>query len=109
MGETYTSLSWYLCNANPTPKQVAKAKDHSAEHVLELQGGHTCSLDRSGFVALPPAKPKSLTADRNRLGSQFVDAALEGIKIRRALDGEVNCRLSQMLLRVFELQKALCS
>lgn len=106
IGERYTSLSWYLCCANPTPKQVGIAKDKCSGLAMELQGGHTRSLDTSGFVALPPVKPKSLTADRERLGSQFVDTALKGIKIRRAVDGEVTCRLSQVLFRVLDLQKA---
>ena len=106
INETYTSLSWYLCNANPTPKQVAIAKDKCSEHALELQGGHTRSLDTSGFVALPPSKPKSLTDNRTRLGTQFVATALKAIKIRRAVDGEVACRLSQVLFRVLDLQSA---
>ena len=106
MDERYTSLSWFLCSANPTPKQVAIAKAHCSEHALELQGGRNRSLDTSGFAALPPARPKSLTSARRRLVSEFVNTAVQGFRVRRVIDGKLNCRPSQVLFSVVDLQKA---
>ena len=105
MGEAYTSLSWYLGSANPTPKQVKAAKAQCSDYALELQGCHTRALDCAGFAALPPAKPKSLTGKRTRLGTSFAECELEGVKIRRS-DGELKQRLSQVLFRVVDLRRA---
>ena len=105
MNAAYTSLSWFLCSTNPTPKQVKVAKTHCSEYALELQGCHTRALDDSGFAAVPPAKPKSLTGTRARLSTSFVDTELEGVQVRRS-DGELKNRLSQVLFRVVDLRRA---
>ena len=106
MGEKYASLSWYLCNLDPTTKQINVARRSCSEHALELQGGHTRALNAAGFAAVPPIRPRSFTGDRTRLGPQFVASALKGVKVRRADDGGVSCRLSQVLFRVADLQQA---
>jgi hypothetical protein len=108
MNERYASLSWYLCSptSNPTPKQVAIAKLQCSERALELEGCHTRALDKLGFAALPPATPKSLTGDRDRLGSNFVGTELLGVKIRRTIDGKLGCRLSQVIFHTVDLQQA---
>ena len=106
MGDAYTSLSWYLCCSNPTPKQVRTAKRECSEHALELKGCHTRALDSAGFAATPPAKPKSLTGDRSRLGTSFVRTELESVQVRRNSEGEPGCRLSQVLFRVVDLRQA---
>ena len=63
----YTSLSWFLCAGNPTPKQVNVARAQCSEHAMEIRGCHTRALDARGFAAVPPNRPKSLTGDRVRL------------------------------------------
>ena len=105
MKNAYTSLSWFLCSSNPTPKQVSQAKKQCSENALELQGCHTRALDAAGFAAVPPAKPKSLTGDRSRLSTTFVDTELEGVRIRRN-DGKLKNRLSQVIFRVSDLRTA---
>ena len=107
LGEPYTALSWYLGMANPTPKHSKLARAEAAEHALELKGCHCRSLDQQGFVATAPAKPKSLTGSRQRLGSEWAATDLEGVQIRRPCNGQLRCRLSQVLFRVSDLQNAL--
>ena len=106
MGERYTALSWFLNVANPTPKHVKLARGACAAHAIELKGVHVRNLDQSGFVAVPPATPRSLSGSRRRLGCDFVNADLDGALIRRPLDGRLRCRLSQVLFRVSDLQAA---
>ena len=106
LGESYTSLSWFLCSPNPTPREVRIAKQYCSENALELQGCHTRALDDFGFTATPPARSKSLSGERERLGRTFVDSELQGLRIRRSSDGKLACRLSQVLFRVADLRKA---
>ena len=105
LGQAYASLSWFLCSSNPTPRQVSMAKTQCVENALALQGCHTRGLDAAGFAAVPPAKPKSLTGDRARLGTTFVDAELEGVRIRRNA-AKLKRRLSQVIFRVSDLRQA---
>ena len=105
LGERYTALSWYLGVANPTPKSVKRAKTSCSQQALELKGCHCRSLEQQGFVVTPPAEPRSLTGDRVRLGSNWVDTELQGVRIRRPVDGELQSRLSQVLFRTADLQK----
>ena len=81
------------------------ARTLCGENALELQGWHTRGLDAAGFAAAPPAKPKSLTGDRARLGTTFVDAELEGVRMRRDA-GKLKRRLSQVIFRVSDLRQA---
>ena len=106
MGTAYTSLSWYLRSENPTPKFVSTAKGHGSEYALELDGCHTRAQDASGVAEVPPRQAKSLTGDRARLGTQFVDTELPGVRIRRPVNGELTRRLSQVIFRVADLRKA---
>ena len=106
MGARFCALSWYLGVANPTPKQVREAKMAGAEHALELKGGHCRKLAQEGFVAAPPAVPKSLTGTRQRLGSDWANTMVDGLQVRRPVGGELQCRLSQVLFRVSDLQIA---
>ena len=81
------------------------ARTQCGENALELQGCHTRGLDAAGFAAVPPAKPESLTGDRARLGTTFVDTELEGVRIRRN-GGKLKHRLSQVIFRVSDLRQA---
>jgi hypothetical protein len=109
LGECYSALSWHAGTGNPSPSLCAKVRRLCSASALELQGGHCRSLDSGGFVAAPPLVPRSLTGDRARLGSVWVNTEVHGIQIRRALNGELQQRLSQVLFRVPDLVAALSS
>ena len=107
MGHRYTALSWHLGNANPPKGACQKARLRCAANAIELDGGHCRSLEQGGYVAAPPAVPRSLTGPRARLGCAWAQTEVEGIRIRRPVDGQLEARLSQVLFRVTDLQTLL--
>jgi hypothetical protein len=101
-GSTYAPLSWYLGNQNPSPSLVARAKERCADHAIELEGGHCRALEN--FAGSPTDRLKSLTGNRERLGTDFVDSEAAKVRIRRVAGGVVSKRLSQVLFLVDDLE-----
>ena len=62
--KTYTSLSWFLGQDNPSPSLCTRARTQCFHNALELEGGDLRTLIAHGFAAQPPTKPKPLLPDR---------------------------------------------
>jgi hypothetical protein len=101
----YTSLSWFLNDANPSKKACAAAKKHCADGAIELEGGHVRALAGSAYAKAPPARPKPLCCvsgggERTRMGDDPVETEVSGLILQRVQDGRLTRRLSQVLFPV---------
>ena len=106
VGKRYSSLSWFLGKPNPAPSVCDAVRASCAENALELQGGHVRKIDSDGFaVALHTGRtPKPLCGARQRLGVEWVDTDIQGLKVRRA-QLPLKSRLSQVLWLVEDLER----
>ena len=103
-GESYTALSWFLNNANPSKNQTAQARTRCHDGAVELSGAHVRALTGTVYAKAPPARPKPLCLvrggrERDRLGEGSVGTEIAGLTIERA-QGALSKRCSQILLRV---------
>ena len=59
-GARYTSISWFLNTANPSPTVCAHVERTCKSDAVELRGGHVRSLVKGGYAAGPNVPPKPL-------------------------------------------------
>ena len=84
-GQDYSTIAWYLKNANPGPRACERVKESCAEKAVELKGGDSKSLAASGFAKSPPGRAKELLPGRERLPSIWTATACKSIKTDEAL------------------------
>ena len=89
--KSYTSLGWFLGQANPSPSLCAKARRECYKNALELENGDFRTLVVHGYAADPPKAPKPLLPDRERLPGQWCDTPITtergcSVKVRKVGD-----------------------
>jgi hypothetical protein len=107
-GKRYSSLSWFTGQANPNPSLCARMRRDCYMNAVEMSGGQVRSLEPHGFACLPPAVPKELVPDRQRLSSSWVPTAITNekavVKVRKTGEALEKCN-SQVLWLITDLEK----
>jgi hypothetical protein len=77
-------------------------------NAVEMTGGQVRSLENNGFACLPPAVPRELVPDRQRLCSAWVPTAITTpkavVKVRKTGEALEKCN-SQVLWLITDLEK----
>ena len=116
----YTTLAWYLGDANPNRHQRQKVADKCMDKALEMNGGDSKTLQSQAFARSPPGFGKEMLPGRVNLPHDWVESACgskrwsdakgksgaEKVKLRRAATGgRESCR--NVLRRVGDLAEVL--
>ena len=119
-GVAYTTLAWYLGDANPNRHQRQKVADKCMDKALEMNGGDSKTLQSQAFARSPPGFGKEMLPGRVNLPHDWVESACgskrwsdakgksgaEKVKLRRAATGgRESCR--NVLWRVEDLAEVL--
>jgi hypothetical protein len=106
--KTYTGLSWFLGQPNPSPSLCTRARTQCYHNALELSGSDLRTLLVHSFVAPPPKKPKPLLLGRARLSSEWLATPIKtehaALKLRKT-GQELTKANRQVLWLVTDLEK----
>ena len=75
-GKSYTSLAWFLGQANPSPSTCSKARVHCRQKALELRGGDFRTLVAHGY-AKERLPGRELLPGRERLPGDWADTRIK--------------------------------
>ena len=108
-GKRYSSISWFVGQANPSPSLCSRIRRDCYKNAVEMDGGQTRTLEMHGFAALPPAAPRELVPDRQRLSCAWVPTAITTdkavVKVRKTGEAVEKCN-SQVMWLISDLEKA---
>jgi hypothetical protein len=102
-GKYYSPLSWLLGVKNPSPSLTRRAKEHCSDRAIELDGGHVRALQ--GYAGTAKEELQSVSGNRERLGTVFVNSVVPKVRFRRVVAGNIARRLSQVLFLLGDLEK----